>query len=132
MRHKIGSGRVSHISDRYADIHSTAVEHIHRGVGYGIWNPEKILSAIRNLARWQSRRSLLNYQTALYCPICHAVQPVVDYKPLANLAVLSCRHDRSISTMSDTEYAELVSRASGLQIVRVPVLGGFEVTQEGA
>jgi hypothetical protein len=127
----VGTRRFSHAENTYADNHSQAIEGLHSGTGSSVWNPSKVLSALRNLARWQSRRSLLNHRTGLYCPICQAVQPVIDYKPLANLAVLSCRNDRKIDTMSDTEYAELVSRASGLKIQRNAIIGGHEVIEEG-
>lgn len=118
--------------NRYADAHSLAVTGLYAGKGSSgaVWNPEKILTCLRNLARWQSVRALLNRRTRLYCEECRVVRPVVDYKPLASLAVLSCKHERPVSTMTDEEYSDLVRRASGLKIVRNPTLGGFEVIQE--
>lgn len=126
----VGTRRLNKSDDRYSSHHSLAIEDIHhQGKGNSVWNPEKILSAIRNLARWQSIRTLLHHRTKLWCEVCQAVQPVIDYKPLANVAVLNCRHDRSISTMSEPEYSDLVRRAKGLQIVRNPVLGGYTITE---
>ena len=122
--------------DLYSDTHALGVlaSYAGRGSGQGIWNPTKIITSLRNLARWQSVRALLNHRTRLYCPLCSTVRPVVDYKPLANVAVLSCKHERSVSTMTAEEYADLVRRASSMKIrvVRNPKLGGCEVIQEEA
>jgi len=117
----------------YRGVLTLATEEKYSGRGgQAPWNPTKIITSLRNLARWQSVRALLNRRTKLLCEVCHAVQPVIDYKPLASLAVLKCGHTRSVSTMTAEEYADLVRRASGLKIrvVRNPTLGGFEVIQE--
>ena len=105
------------------------------GKGTGqCYNPTKILLALRQLIRWQSRRALTNHKTALYCESCQKLCPVVDYRPLANVAVLSCGAQRAVSCQTAEEYRELVTRAESLkiQVVRNAELGGYEAVAGAA
>jgi len=47
---------------------------------------------------WNSRRRLLNFTTRLQCPSGCGLQTVIDFKPLARLAVLACLHTRTAKT----------------------------------
>jgi hypothetical protein len=100
-----------------------------RGTGQ-VWNPTKILNSLRNLVRWQSPKTLRKHRTRLFCEECQSLSPVVDYKPLADRAVLACKHERPVSSMTDAEYAELVTLAESIKIVRDPVLGGYTAVSE--
>lgn len=118
---------MSQTTERYADAHNLAVTGLYAGKGSGsVWNPEKVLTCLRNLARWQSVRALLNKRTKLWCPMCSTLQPVTDYRPLATLAVLSCRHTRQTHTVTDSEYADLVERAKGLKVTGNARVGGHD------
>jgi hypothetical protein len=121
--------------DLFGGDHADAIISLNAGRGTGTcWNPEKILNCLRNLVRWQSARKLRTHQTRLYCEECRDMCSVSDYKPLASLAVLSCRHERPVSTMSAEGYSDLVALANELkiQVMRNPVLGGYSaVSQEG-
>lgn len=100
-----------------------------RGTGQ-VWNPTKILNSLKNLVRWQSPKTLRKHRTRLFCEECQSLSPVVDYKPLADMAVLACKHERPVSSMTDAEYAELVTLTESIKVVRDPVLGGYAAVSE--
>jgi hypothetical protein len=105
------------------------------GKGTGAcYNPTKILLALRQLVRWSSRRALTNHRTRLWCESCQKLCPVVDYRPLANVAVLACNSQRAVSCQTPEEYNDLITRAESLkiQVVRNAELGGYEAVEVGA
>ena len=105
------------------------------GKGTGAcYNPTKILQALRQLVRWSSRRALTNHRTRLWCESCQKLCPVVDYRALANVAVLTCGSQRAVSCQTPEEYSELITRAESLkiQVVRNAELGGYEAVAGAA
>jgi hypothetical protein len=102
--------------DLFGGWHSSIVESLHEGRGTGqVWNPTKILNSLKSLVRWQSPKTLRKHRTRLFCEECQSLSPVVDYKPLADRAVLACKHERPVSSMTDAEYRDLVEQAASIQ-----------------
>ena len=122
-------------TDLHGGYYSDAIIAQFTGKGTGTcYNPTKILLALRQLVRWSSRRALTNHRTRLWCESCQTMCAVVDYRPLANVAVLACGSPRAVSCQTPEEYAELITRAQSLkiQVVRNAELGGYEAVAEGA
>jgi hypothetical protein len=121
--------------DLHGGYYSDAVIAANAGRGTGqVWNPTKILNSLKNLVRWQSSKKLRKHQTRLWCEECQSLHPVTYHKPLANVAVLCCKHERPVSCQTPEEYSELITRAENLkiQVVRNAELGGYEAVAQGA
>jgi hypothetical protein len=58
------------------------------------------------IEKLDSRAYLLYHRTKLLCRTCNQVHPVVDYKPMARHAVLSCGHERSVNDWQPVMHKE--------------------------
>jgi hypothetical protein len=117
----------------YDDIHALGVLASYAGKGSEavLPHPETIVRCLKQLEHW-TRLSLLHRKTRLHCFECQTVQTVTDgYSN--RFCKLKCGHTRSVHTMSDSEYADLVERANGLQVTgRNARVGGWDlVSVEG-
>jgi hypothetical protein len=84
-----------------------------RGTGQ-VWNPTRILNALKNLVRWQSPKTLRKYKTTLFCQSCQTRCPVVDAYPNGECK-LSCGCRRKVSSQTPEEYRDLVEQAASIQ-----------------
>jgi hypothetical protein len=96
--------------------HSRAVEELNagRGTGNAPWNPLKIITALRQLVRWSSPKTLRKHKTRLRCPAGHGIQQVIDAYPNSTCRLL-CGCRRAVSDITSDEYRTLVSLAEGLK-----------------
>jgi hypothetical protein len=110
----------------YDDIHDLGVTASHAGKGSGsvLLHPETIVRCLKQLERW-TRLALLNRKTKLNCPE-HGLQRVTNC--YNHTATLACECKRSVHTMTDSDYQDLVSRAQGLKVTgRNARVGGYEL-----
>jgi hypothetical protein len=116
--------------DLYTGYHTLAVEGLHEGKGTGQpSNPERILNCLRQLEQW-TRRALLNRKTRLQCFEGCGVQRVVDAYS-NRTALLDCGHGRSIHTLAEERYRELVEQSQGLTVRgRNARVGGYGRLEE--
>jgi hypothetical protein len=117
--------------DIYTGYYTLAVEGLHEGKGAGDapWNPERIVNCLRQLEKW-TRRALSNRKTRLQCFAGHGLQRVADAFP-NRTCKLKCGCIRSIHTLSDERYRELVERSQGLKIKgRNARVGGYGRLEE--
>jgi hypothetical protein len=105
-------------ADLHGGWHSRAIETQYEGRGNGLapWNEDKIKNCLRQLIQWASGKKLRKYKTALYCEKCQTLRAVVSASPqgFTSMARLQCEHERAVSVMTEPEYANLVTLASGL------------------
>jgi len=117
--------------DLYTGYHTLAVEGLHegKGTGHAPWNPERIVNCLRQLEQW-TRRALLNRKTRLQCFEGCGVQRVVDAYS-NRTALLDCGHGRSIHTLAEERYRELVEQSQGLTVRgRNARVGGYGRLEE--
>ena len=103
--------------DLFGGWHSRAIEEQFAGKAHGtgqVWNPTRILNALRNLVRWQSPKTLRKYKTTLFCQSCQTRRPVVDAYPNGECK-LSCGCRRKVSSQTPEEYRDLVEQAASIQ-----------------
>ena len=73
------------------------------------WNSEKLRNLTNQMTRWNSRLALLHKKTRLNC-VEHGLQAVVDFRPLAQEAVLACHCRRHVELdLPDEDRRELIA-----------------------
>lgn len=73
------------------------------------YNPTKLRFMLQQVTRWNSRLALLHKKTRLNC-VEHGLQAVIDFRPLAQEAVLTCGCRRSVDLdLPDEDRRELIA-----------------------
>lgn len=73
------------------------------------YNPTKLCLMLQQVKRWNSRLALLHRKTRLNCGG-HGLQAVIDFRPLAQEAVLACGCHRPIELdLPEQDRRELIA-----------------------